>query len=222
MLSIVPISTPFFKKNKDALRDAAPQEDDEDITCCICLEPIEECKMVSLRCCHKFHGQCLCDHLVHNHRCPICRDSPYDDVNESNYVEEDEEDEEETLPITFHEALAKARDAVAADKGTARTMKTICKWKHEMNKTKRMLQASRNKLKPLETALGKKMNTLCEKERDKFNAKNANLLNEHDMIRKQLVLAATQYRAARTRIAKKYGFTRFRRSSVRSRAPALR
>ena len=68
------------KQTNYALRGApnpdkvsVPVENEEE--CCICLQPIEESKMVTLRCCHKFHGQCLCDHLVRDSRCPICRDS---------------------------------------------------------------------------------------------------------------------------------------------------
>jgi hypothetical protein len=91
MSYISPISMPCHKY---ALRGAAnldevsiPVENEEE-RCCICLEALEESNVVTLRCCHKFHGQCLCDHLVHDiyGRCPICRDSPN---NAPSYDEED-------------------------------------------------------------------------------------------------------------------------------------
>ena len=46
----------------------------------ICMEKIKPSNgdRVTLRCTHAFHGQCICNHLVHDGRCPICRDSPYE------------------------------------------------------------------------------------------------------------------------------------------------
>ena len=56
--------------------DAVQTEIDENI-CVICQESLtDDQNVVSLRCCHRFHGQYLCDHLVHDGRCPVCRDSP--------------------------------------------------------------------------------------------------------------------------------------------------
>jgi len=88
------------KQTKYALRGApnpdkvsVPVENEEE--CCICLEPIEESKMVTLRCCHKFHGQCLCNHLVHDGRCPICRDNPRN---------EDDKLFEQNFEQMFHQA----------------------------------------------------------------------------------------------------------------------
>ena len=91
-------------------RAAVPTDTDpvDEDTCCICLEAIDDAKQVVLRCAHKFHGQCLCDHLVHDRRCPICRDSPYED----NFYESDDDDMSiDESPISFSEAMQKARDA---------------------------------------------------------------------------------------------------------------
>ena len=112
-------------------RAAVPSDpvdpDDEDM-CCICLEAIDDAKQVVLRCAHKFHGQCLCDHLVHDARCPICRDHPYND----NSYESDEDDMSiDESPISFREAMRMAREARKTDKRVDAMFKTLKKWKKE-------------------------------------------------------------------------------------------
>ena len=62
--SLRSIAMLFRKQTKYALRGAAPLEGPapevaEDNRCCICVDSIEECKSVTLRCCHTFYGQCL-------------------------------------------------------------------------------------------------------------------------------------------------------------------
>ena len=220
MSSIAPISMPFRKQTKYALR-GAPNPDEvsvpvknEEERCCICLEPIEESKMVTLRCCHKFHGQCLCDHLVHDGRCPICRDSPY---NTPSYDEEDDYPEEEAY-VSYSMALKKGRESAKTDKGTARMMKTIKKWKKERATAKREMKESQKKIQPLERAMNQKIDEFIEKENAKFEKKHAKLLKENEELRKKRTKAGTQLHSAQMRMAVKHGFVRIRRSSVRRRS----
>ena len=80
-----------LRSHAQELGDGAQELGDDDApTCVICLEPIEKDKSVVLRCAHAFHGQCLCDHLVRDRRCPICRDQP--DEFEWPYSEEEGEE----------------------------------------------------------------------------------------------------------------------------------
>lgn len=214
---IAPMSMPFRKQTKYALR-GAPNPDEvslpvEEECCCICLEPIEESKMVTLRCCHKFHGQCLCDHLVHDGRCPICRDSPYNAP--SSYDEED--DPEEGTYVSYSEALKKGREAAKTDKSTARMMKTIKKWKKERSTAKREMKESQKKIQPLERAMNQKIDEFINKENAKFDKKHAKLLEENKELRKKRTKAGTQLHSAQMRMAVKHGFVRIRHSRRRSR-----
>ena len=214
-IHIAPMSMPFRKQTKYALRGAPnPDEvsvENEEERCCICLEPIEESKSVTLRCCHKFHGQCLCDHLVHDGRCPICRDSPYNAP--SSYDEED--DPEEGAYVSYSEALKKGREAAKTDKSTARMMKTIKKWKKERATAKREMKESQKKIQPLERAMNQKIDEFIENENAKFDKKHAKLLEENKELRKKRLKAGTQWRAAQMRMAVKHGFVRIRHSRVR-------
>jgi DNA repair exonuclease SbcCD ATPase subunit len=204
------MSMPFRKQTKYALRGAPnPDEvsvlvENEEERCCICLEPIEESKSVTLRCCHKFHGQCLCDHLVHDSRCPICRDSPYNAPSS-----DDDEDDPEAGPyVSYSEALKKGREAAKTDKGTARMMKTIKKWKKERATAKREMKESQKKIQPLETAMNQKIDEFIEKENAKFKKKHAKLLKENEELRKKRTNANTLLHSARMRMAIKHGFVR--------------
>lgn len=219
-IHIAPMSMPFRKQTKYALRGAPnPDEvsfpvENEEERCCICLEPIEESKSVTLRCCHKFHGQCLCDHLVHDGRCPICRDSPYNE--RSNYDEED--DPEEGAYVSYSEALKKGREAAKTDKSAARMMKTIKKWKKERSTAKRELKEHQKKIQPLERAMNQKIDEFIENENAKFDKKHAKLLEENKELHKKRSKAGTQLHSAQMRMAVKHGFVRIRRSSVRRRS----
>lgn len=212
-IHIAPISMPFRKQTKYALRgapnpDEVSVENEEERCCCICLEPIEESKSVTLRCCHKFHGQCLCDHLVHDGRCPMCRDSPYNEP--SNYDEET--DSEMGAYVSYCEALKKGREAAKTDKGTARMMKTIKKWKKQRSTAKREWKESQEKIQPLERAMNQKIDEFIDKEKAKFDKKHAKLLEENKELRKKRLKAGTQWRAAQMRMAVKHGFVRIRHS----------
>lgn len=48
-------------------------DENEKITCCICLGEIEK-TICSLKCNHKFHKKCVEDWLETNPTCPVCRD----------------------------------------------------------------------------------------------------------------------------------------------------
>ena len=93
---------------------------------------------------------------MHDGRCPICRDSPYNEP--SNYDEED--GPEEGAYVSYSEALKKGREAAKTDKSTARMMKTIKKWKKERSTAKRECKESQKKIQPLERAMNQKIDQL--------------------------------------------------------------
>lgn len=171
--------------------------DKEEERCCICLEPIEDTKMVTLRCCHKFHGQCLCDALVHDGRCPVCRDSPYNT-----------EVEDDATYLSFQAALQRGCEAAKTDKKVARMNNTIQKWRKERTIATREYKEFRIKMKPLDKHLLRKIDDFAIKETAKFEKKHAKLLLQGEEIIKKRRKAYTYHRGAQMRMALKHGFVR--------------
>jgi len=70
------------------------QEDNEDMTCTICLEPFQLgediCFSRHLKCHHCFHSDCLIPWLKNNDDCPMCRTILIDDTGEKDdFVDDD-------------------------------------------------------------------------------------------------------------------------------------
>ena len=151
---------------------------------------------------------------MHDGRCPICRDSPY------NAPSNDEEDDYpgEGAYVSYSEALEKGREAAKTDKSTARMMKTIKKWKKERATAKRDMKESQKKIQPLERAMNQKIDEFIENENAKFDKKHAKLLEENKELHKKRTKAGTQLHSAQMRMAVKHGYVRIRRSSVRRRS----
>ena len=158
-----------------------------------------------MRCAHKFHGQCLCDYLVHDRRCPICRDSP----SEDNFYESDDDDMTiEESPIRFSEAMRAARDARKTDKRVDAMFKTFKKWKKERKNLGKTLRECNDRLRPLEQAFDDKMIEYEKKEQVKFDKKHNKVLTTRDDTLKAISKATVHIHASQTRIAKKFGFVR--------------
>ena len=179
--------------------------DAEDV-CCICLEPIDDAKKVLLRCAHAFHGQCLCDHLVYDARCPLCRDTPGDDEPSSSYESDDELNQ--TPELTFDEAWQRAYVASQNDKRTDKMFQTFKKWKQAHKELGKTLRQYDYQLRPLEKAFVDKIEEYEKKERVKFDKKNAKILQSREDAAKARRKAVTHARASQYRIAKKFGFVR--------------
>ena len=185
--------------------------DDEALTCSICLDEINlEAPHVSMGCSHKFHGQCLVDHLIHDVRCPMCRFDPH-------AVESDEdEDEEERVPrVSLKEALKEARKD---KKKNARTLATIAKWKDKKKEGIAKLREIAAKMRPDETAMETRIELFEAKERADLDFKFAAELVERKEALNGLSQARVQRRAAEKRLAQKYGYIPYRSSWRRSRS----
>ena len=113
--------------------------------------------------------------------------------------------------------MKKGREAAKTDKGTARMMKTINKWKKERSTAKREWKESQKKIQPLERAMNQKIDEFIENENAKFDKKHAKLLKENEELRKKRTKAGTQLHSAQMRMAVKHGFVRIRHSRRRSR-----
>lgn len=193
--------------------------DNEAPQCVICMEEIEPDKIVTLRCMHSFHGQCICNHLVHDGRCPICRDSPYGSGNPdaaSVYSSDEEEDWMARGP-TLKDAFKTGKEAAKnGDKRTAKMLSTYRKWKSDATTARKEMKELRTTLRPLEDAIDDKIEAFEKKERAKFDAKNKRVIDSFDAACKEITKCRTHERNAKLRIAKKHGFVRRSRSMRRS------
>lgn len=180
--------------------------------CVICMEPMSDSKqLVELHCNHKFHGQCLCDHLVHDGRCPICRDSPYNGrkreiaySDDASFFSDEEEDEPRgpSLPDAFE--LAKL--ASKTDKNIAKMFKTHGKWKAKERTARKELKAVQNRLKPLRDGLDLKIDAFEEEQSRMFDVKHRDLIDNEDAAGDALRKCIYSTRKTKKRIAQKYGY----------------
>lgn len=182
-------------------------EEDED-RCVICLCPMSNADShVRLRCGHVFHGQCICDHLVHDGRCPTCRDSPYGNGTDYDSEFDQSSDAGVELPrVTRNEGIALGREAAKTDKRTAAMLVTLRKCKAERAAKKRELLAVIRQLAPHEKELDRKISAYAEKAEIAFNTKHSKLLDMQKTLKREEGILRGRVSASKTRIAKKYGF----------------
>ena len=152
--------------------------------------------------------------MVHDARCPICRDSPNNDDDYS--IDYDDEDDGE-VGISFRDAMRKARDARKNDKRVDGMFKTLKKWTKERKDLGKTLRECNDHLRPLEQAFEDNMNEYESKEQDKFDKKHKKVLTDRDDALKASSKASGQVSASKARIAKKFGFVRRRYRSSRFR-----
>lgn len=205
---------------------ASKYTDPGDMKCVICMEKIEPSNgnRVTLRCMHAFHGQCICDHLVHDGRCPICRDSPYEC---SEFVlSEDDESVDEEERISLKDAFKAGKRTSKKDKHMAKMVTTYNKWSSEATTARKDLKALRDKMYPFEAELDAKINAFYDKEQAKmdafydkeqakFDEKHKVLLDAYKSTKKHLTKCEVQKHCAKLRIAKKNGFVKMRLHKTR-------
>lgn len=182
----------------------------DDNICVICQEQLSD-NVVSLSCNHHFHGQCLCNHLVHDGRCPICRDSPYGNGYDSDDSFHDDDDEPR---ITMKEAIKKARQD-KTNKLTKRMLVTMNKWKQSKRDATRDMRAAYKKLKPLEEALDNKVEAYEKKLKTTLEKRYATLYETEKNARKAINKARLNLGGAKARIASRYGWVNRSYRSVR-------
>jgi hypothetical protein len=184
--------------------DAIQTDNDENI-CVICQESLsDDQNVVSLRCCHHFHGQCLCDHLLHDVRCPICRDSPYPDPSDFD----SDSDDGEPRGVTVKEVIKNAKANRKTCKQTDRMLKTISKWRKERKEVRTRVRALYQCLNPLEDAIYKKVEDMEKKLFANLKRREAALYDSIDKTRNESSRASANYTGAQLRVAQKYGYQR--------------
>jgi hypothetical protein len=174
--------------------------------CSICLEPIQADQRVTLRCAHAFHGQCLCSHLVHDGRCPLCRDTPNEWRRDEDPWDSFSEYSDEDYGISLADAFRAGRRAARTDPRAKRMLDTYNKWKNESSTKNVSLKELRKKVRPLEDAFDDRMDEYAKKQRVAFEKKHEVLFAEFDQVAKAHRQAQGHKRAAKFRIAKKHGF----------------
>jgi hypothetical protein len=203
------LNNPYYTAPPEVL----PKTQAHDNICVICQEEICD-NVVSLPCNHRFHGQCLCNHLVHDGRCPICRDSPYGNGYDS-YDSFDEYDDEPHI-TTMKEAIKKARED-KTNKSTKRMLSTMKKWKQSKTQATRDMRDAWKKIKPLEEAMDKKVDDYEKKLRATLKKRHAKLYETQKNACKAMTKARLNLGGSKARIASRYGWVkRCYRSSRRA------
>lgn len=186
---------------------------DDEATCVICMEALDNpASIVKLGCEHTFHGQCLVQHLLRDKRCPVCRFDEHAVDEDSDSFSEDEPREPY---VSFKDAMKAARLASRTDKATKASLATISKWHKATKEAKAKMVDAWNKIAPHEQVMQDKIEAYERKAQADFELKFAKKLAEHTGYEKELQKARTNYRNARTRVAKKHGFRNWRFSRRR-------
>ena len=189
--------------------------------CVICQEALPDeapnnCPTtVKLGCGHRFHGQCLVNHLINDVRCPICRYNPHYQPSE------DEEDEADEMPyVSRKEALNNAKKAVSdtkTGKKVRQSLATLAKWRkrdREARKKWRAMQCTLDAKKQFEV-----WDVITQHKtriQDRFNRIHKTELDAIKDAAATMKKVRGYYQSTKTRIAKKFGYVgRLRRSTCR-------
>lgn len=171
--------------------------------CVICQEDMDvQDAVVRLRCDHAFHGTCITTHLRGDNRCPVCRDDPFND----GYEESFDDEEEDTPRVTVKTALKAARAAAKTNKNVKKSLETLKKWKKTAKEARKKLKHAHNELRPVEDSIEDKISAFESKEWAMFNRKHKKQMDEMEEYRRTVSRAHSYARAAKYRIAKRYGW----------------
>ena len=165
-------------------------------TCAICLQPLSEAARVRLPCNHdQFCGQCLCDHLLRDVRCPICRARNGDDAQ--SYISDTDDDEEaqrvrRELKERRKKAMEYARRRAKTDKRVQKSFDKISEWKVKAAASRAISKEKRGVLNAAERVMISKIN-LYEKQL------NVEFKAEYGEMKKAVKQARADYRKAKGR-----------------------
>lgn len=173
--------------------------------CCVCLDPIDGLEAVTLPCAHIFHGQCLCDHLLRDRRCPLCRAEPFcEDRDDVSIDVTNESEPSEPSGPTYEQALARARASSRRGcKPVRRMLGTLKTWE---DRRRAAIVQHRVVLREL-NARQKEMQKRAQRDANaKFRARCRKSLALQATLRRRIQRAARAGRACGLRIAARYGF----------------
>lgn len=176
--------------------NAALAVEDEGPTCAICLQPLSDAARVRLPCNHdQFCGQCLCDHLLRDVRCPICRAGNDEDaqsfISETEDVEAAQR-ERRDLKERKKKAMEDARRRAKTDKRVQKSFDKIREWKAKASASKAISKDKRGVLNAAERMMMSKI-ALYEEQLDvEFRA-------EYGEMEKEVKQARVDYKKAKGR-----------------------
>ena len=200
----------FATKAQSAIQDMSDQHD----MCVVCQYPMDvQSSVVALPCGHEFHGSCIVPHLYASTRCPICRNDPNED---GAGWSEDEDVDERPDYVPFCQAIQKAKEDKKPSKVIARMFATLRAHENDRTEARKKLRELQAKMAPHEDALDKRIETYANKAQDAHDKRHKTTLDAKSDARKAIAKSHTRCRAARLRIAVKYGYVRpSRRGHVR-------
>ena len=204
-----PSSRTRSKCAKETIEEDAPPV--EEATCCICIEPLANEFTCEMPCGHKFHPQCLVNHLLTSTRCPLCR-------RDGACPEESEDEEPDETPyVSFTDAFARAKEAAKTDKKIKRMFKTVSNWRKERKDARAKLRDVHGQLNPLEQAIDFKVEAYEKTLLEQYELDHSELIQQRTELDKLIKKSSKDYWSSRLRIAKKFGYASRRFSRRRSR-----
>jgi hypothetical protein len=177
--------------------DAALAVENEAPTCAICLEPLSDAARVRHPCEHdQFCGQCLCNHLLRDVRCPICRSG--NDGDAQSYISDTEDDfeaarrERRELKEREKKAMEDARRRAKTDKRVQNSFDKIREWKAKAAALKAISKEKRGVLNAAENLMISKIKLYEEQLDVEFKA-------EYGEMEKAVKQARADYKKAKGR-----------------------
>ena len=188
-------------------RESASEAADADL-CSICLDHMDDpSTLVTMPgCVHKFHGQCLANHLVTSTRCPVCRqdgrpcaDDPASEASDPEYVEDEPY-------VTFNDAFARGKSAARGnDPQAKRALANIKKWRDDARESRRQLDELNAEIEPYEIIMERKIGKHEAAVVAAFNKKHAKILQGKKASCERMFKAQRYEHAAKMRMAKMFG-----------------
>ena len=179
--------------------------------CAICQYPLEDEKATALPCKHRFHGQCLVDHLWSQTTgsCPLCRAT--NDANSGSESDNESENmvgtDSEWEHISLHDAIKTARKCAKNHPPTKRSLGTIKKWKLAATHARREARQLQKDLEEKEDVVFHNIQKYEDKQWTQFNTKFKKHIDELKDAKVKRCKAKQYLRATRNRLAAKYGYT---------------
>ena len=185
--------------------DAALAVDDDEPTCAICLQPLSDAARVRLPCEHdQFCGQCLCDHLLRDARCPICRAGNDNDDAQSYISEEFSWETVRERKERKKKAMEDARRVAKTDKRVQKSFDKIREWNLKAAALKAFVKEKRGVLDAAERVMKSKITLYEEKLDVEFRAEYGEIEKTVKKARADYIKAKGRSKQIKTVLIRRY------------------
>lgn len=196
------------KQDADAVPAAGTADENE--LCVICQMPMgtDCCSLVAFDGCgHRFHGQCLCDHLLRDQRCPICRHTiaQGEEEDDSNALESHMQDlDEHVSRVSIAKQALTLASRHKADKKTRAMLETMHRWNGVRTAMSKQKKSCDDMLRPMRRQANDSLRMHAESTWATFAKDHRDLLTASASASKELRKAKHLHTQARRRLIEKY------------------